>query len=106
METMIAIFVLSVLPQAQGFHRPDQITKDGETELHKYFPRGVVMVSAEPEAIIRFTCATNLGDSTLNELAALVDRNAGIQQLKQVLQRGDLQEYRLFALGLITTSFE
>jgi hypothetical protein len=96
---MIGTFALTVALLAQGFQRPDQIKKGVETELHKYCPRAVVMVSVEREAIIGFTCAANLGDATINELAALVDRTPGVQQLKQSLQRGELQEYRLFALG-------
>ena len=99
MRALIGIFALTTVLQAQGFHRPDQIKKDGETELHKYFPRAVVMVSAEREAIIGFTCAANLGGATIDELTALVDRNPAVQQLQRALQRGDLQEYQLFALG-------
>jgi hypothetical protein len=98
-KAIIGILALSMALQAQGFRRPDQIKKEGETELRKYFPRAVVLVSAEREAIIGFTCTTNLGDSTVSELTGVVDRSPGVQRLKQALQRGELQEYRLFGLG-------
>ena len=57
------------------------------------------MVSPEREAIIAFTCATNLGESAIAGLMPLVDQSQAVQQLKQGIRSGNGPEYRLFAVG-------
>jgi hypothetical protein len=58
------------------------------------------MVSPQREAIIGFTCTTNLGESAISSLEPFIDQSPAVQQLKQALQATNVGEtYRLLALG-------
>jgi hypothetical protein len=62
----------------------DQARARVETGLHPYFPKARVEIDRDRQALVAYTCATNLGEAAIRQVPNILDKNPDFEKLKQV----------------------